>query len=175
MAAIPCEETPMPEDNPWYDTIVMPALLRWARGTYGEAMRKALAEADCDDIPPNGMFVIGGLAMGAGDVPLSVLVRQLKVSKQAAGQLVDTMDLRGYLKREVDEADRRRFTVALTERGWHAAAVQRAERERIDAELERRVGPAALAQTRRTLGALVEIANAGKAESPEDQGPKARR
>ena len=73
-------------------------------------------------------------------MPLSVLVRQLKVSKQAAGQLVDTLVLRGYLKREVDEADRRRFTVALTERGWHAAAVQRAERERIDAELERRVG-----------------------------------
>ena len=161
----------MAEDNPWYDTIVMPALLRWARGTYGEAMRKALAEADCDDIPPNGLFVIGGLAMGAGDVPLSVLVRQLKVSKQAAGQLVDTMVLRGYLKREVDEADRRRFTVALTERGWHAAAVQRTERERIDAELEKRVGPAAMAQTRRTLGALIEIAKAEKAESPEDESP----
>ena len=71
----------------------------------------------------------------------------------------------------MDEADRRRFTVALTERGWHAAAVQRTERERIDAELERRVGPAALAQTRRTLGALIEIAKAGKAESPEDEGP----
>ena len=161
----------MAEDTPWYDTIVMPALLRGARGTYGEAMRKALAEADCDDVPPNGMFVIGGLAMGAGDVPLSVLVRQLKVSKQAAGQLVDTMVLRGYLKREVDEADRRRFSVALTERGWHAAAVQRTERERIDAELEKRVGPAAMAQTRRTLGALTEIAKAEKAESPEDESP----
>lgn len=155
----------MPDDTPWYDTIVMPALLRWARDTYGEAMRKALAAADCDDVPPNGMFVIGGLAMGAGDVPLSVLVRQLKVSKQAAGQLVDTLVLRGYLKREVDEADRRRFTVALTERGWHAAAVQRAERERIDAELESRVGSAAMTQTRRTLGALIEMARREKAES----------
>jgi DNA-binding MarR family transcriptional regulator len=155
----------MPDDTPWYDTIVMPALLRWARDTYGEAMRKALAAADCDDVPPNGMFVIGGLAMGAGDVPLSVLVRQLKVSKQAAGQLVDTLVLRGYLKREVDEADRRRFTVALTERGWHAAAVQRAERERIDAGLESRVGSAAMTQTRRTLGALIEMARDEKAES----------
>ena len=115
----------MPDDTPWYDTIVMPALLRWARGAYGEAMRKALAKAGCDDIPSNGLFVIGGLALGAGDVPLSALVRDLKVSKQAAGQLVDTLVLRGYLKREVDEADRRRFTVALTERGQHAAAVLR--------------------------------------------------
>src|ERR1700761_1467874 len=161
----------MAEDNPWYETIVMPALLRGARTTYGEAMRKALAKADCEEVPPNGMYVIGGLAMGAGNAPLSVLVHQLKVSKQAAGQLVDTLVLRGYLKREVDEADRRRFTVALTERGWHAAAVQRTERERIDAELERRVGAAAMAQTRRTLGALIELANNEKAQSPEDQGP----
>jgi DNA-binding MarR family transcriptional regulator len=161
----------MAEENPWYESVVMPALLRSARNTYGEAMRQALAKADCDDIPPNGMYVIGGLAMGAGDVPLSVLVRQLKVSKQAAGQLVDTLVLRGYLKREVDEADRRRVTVALTERGRHAAAVQRTERERIDAELERRVGAAAMAQARRTLGALIEIAKAEKAESSEDQGP----
>jgi len=29
-------------------------------------MRKALAEADCDDVPANGMYVIGGLAMDQG-------------------------------------------------------------------------------------------------------------
>jgi DNA-binding MarR family transcriptional regulator len=146
-----------PADAPWYDTVVFPALLRWARSTYGETMRKALAGADCDDIPPNGMYVIGGLALGAGDVPLSVLVKELKLSKQAAGQLVDTLVLRGYLKRETDEEDRRRFTIALTERGWHAAAVQREARERIDAELLSRVGAEALAGARKTLGALIEL------------------
>src|SRR5271169_3203033 len=111
-------------EAPWYDTTVFLALLRWARATYGGAMHKALAEAGCDDVPPNGMYVIGGLALGAGDMPLSVLVKELKLSKQAAGQLVDTLVLRGYLRRETDEADRRRFTVALTERGEHAAAIQ---------------------------------------------------
>ncbi|HVW72213.1 MAG TPA: MarR family transcriptional regulator [Rhizomicrobium sp.] len=144
-------------ETPWYDTVVLPALLRWARGTYGEAMHKALAEAGCDDVPPNGLYVIGGLALGAGNVPLSVLVKELKLSKQAAGQLVDTLVLRGYLKRETDEADRRRFTVALTERGWHAASVQREARERIDAELLSRVGAEALAGARKTLGVLIEM------------------
>jgi DNA-binding MarR family transcriptional regulator len=147
----------MTDENPWYDTIVIPALLRGARNTYGEIMHKALAEADCDDVPANGMFVIGGLALGAGDAPLGVLVRQLKVSKQAAGQLVDTLVLRGYLKREADEEDRRRFTVRLTERGWHAAAVQREAREKIDAELIRRVGADTVAATRKALGTLMEI------------------
>lgn|SRR5882757_224749 len=147
----------MTDENPWYDTIVIPVLLRGARNTYGEIMRKALAEADCDDVPANGMYVIGGLAMGTGVAPLSTLVLALKASKQAAGQLVDTLVLRGYLKREADEEDRRRFTVKLTERGWHAAAVQREARERIDTELIERVGADAVAAARKTLGALIEI------------------
>ena len=147
----------MTVETHWYDTIVFPALLRWARDTYGEAMRKALEAADCDDIPPNGMWVIGGLANGAGDAPLSVLVKQLKTSKQAAGQLVDTLVLRGYLKRDADEEDRRRFTVRLTERGWHAAAAQREAREKIDAELLEKAGDSAVAAARKVLGLLVEI------------------
>ena len=147
----------MTDENPWYDTIAIPALLRGARNTYGAAMRKALEQADCDDVPGNGMYVIGGLAMGTGVAPLSTMILALKTSKQAAGQLVDTLVLRGYLKREADEEDRRRFTVKLTERGWHAAAVQREERERIDAELIKRVGADTVAAARKTLGALIEI------------------
>jgi DNA-binding MarR family transcriptional regulator len=143
--------------TPWYETVVLPALLRWARGTYGDVMHKALAEAGCDDVPPNGMYVIGGLALGAGDVPLSVLVKELRLSKQAAGQLVDTLVLRGYVFRETDEADRRRFTVSLTERGKHAAEIQRGAREAIDAELVRRAGADAVAAARKALGTLIEI------------------
>ena len=66
-------------------------------------MRKALEEAGFDDVPKNGLYVIGGLALGAGDVPLGQLVKELGVSKQAAGQLVDTLVLRGYLERTPDE------------------------------------------------------------------------
>jgi DNA-binding MarR family transcriptional regulator len=150
----------MSDENPWYDTLVIPVLLRGARNTYGELMHRALAEADCDDVPANGMYLIGGLAMGAGIAPLSSLVTWSKISKQAAGQLVDTLVLRGYLKREADEEDRRRFTIKLTERGWHAAAVQREARERIDAELVKRVGADTVAAARKALGALVEIGRA---------------
>jgi DNA-binding MarR family transcriptional regulator len=152
----------MTDENPWYDTIVIPALLRGARNTYGEAMRKALAEADCDDVPANGMWVIGGLAMGAGIAPLSSLIQNLKVSKQAGGQLMDTLVLRGYLKREPDDEDRRRFSIKLTERGWHAASVQREAREKIDAELMQRVGADAMAAARKALGALIEIGQAAE-------------
>src|ERR1700742_4629962 len=118
----------------------MPALLRHARATYGLAMREALAEAGFDDVPKNGLYVIGGLALGAGGVPLGQLVKELGGSKQGAGQLVDSLVLRGYLERTIDAEDRRKLTVTLTERGRAAAAAQAAAREKIDAELIARVG-----------------------------------
>ena len=153
----------MAQENQWFEEIVMPALLRHARTTYGAAMRKALAEAGCDDVPKNGLYIIGGLALGAGDAPLGQLVKELGVSKQAAGQLVDTLVLRGYLERMVDEEDRRRLTVTLTARGRMAAAAQAAAREAIDAELLARVGAENIKRTRKTLGALIEMHREGGA------------
>src|SRR5215469_11166245 len=123
------------------DEIVLPALLRHARTTYGAAMRQALAEAGYDDIPGNGLYVIGGLALNREDIPLGQLIRELRISKQAAGQLVDTLVTRGYLERAVDKDDRRKLTVTLTERGRAAAAIQSAAREKVDAELLAAVGP----------------------------------
>jgi DNA-binding MarR family transcriptional regulator len=140
-----------------FEEVVMPALLRHARNTYGIAMRGALAEAGYDDIPRNGMYVIGGLALGAGGIPLGQLVEELSVSKQTAGQLVDTLVLRGYLERTVDADDRRKLTVTLTERGQAAAAIQAAMREKIDAELLARVGQQNVKSTRRTLSTLIEM------------------
>lgn len=142
---------------PWYETIAIPALLRHARNTYGAAMRRALDEAGYGDIPGNGLYVIGGLALGAGDAPLSQLVRDLRVSKQAAGQLVDTLVARGYLQRAEDPQDRRRQIVALTERGRAAAAVQAGARERIDALLAERIGETGVGKLRKILAALVGI------------------
>ncbi|HEY0315256.1 MAG TPA: MarR family transcriptional regulator [Sphingomonas sp.] len=145
------------EEAPWYENVVIPALLRHARGTYGQAMRRALTEAGYDDIPANGLYIIGGLALGDGGIPIGQLVRELRVTKQAAGQLVDTLVLRGYLDRTSDPDDRRKLIVTLTPRGRAAAETQAAARDRIDAALATRVGPEDIAGARRTLAALIEI------------------
>ncbi len=147
----------MNELKPWYEEIPLPALLRHARNTYGLGMREALDEAGYDDLPKNALYIIGGLALGAGEVPLGQLVKELRVSKQAAGELVDTLVLRGYLNRTVDSEDRRKLRVTLTDRGRAAAAVQAAAREKIDAELLGRVGPEAIRHARRTLAVLMAI------------------
>lgn len=150
------------------EEIVLPALLRHARATYGMAMRRALAEAGFDDIPRNGLYIIGGLALGADDVPLSQLVKELGVSKQAVAQLLDTLVLRGYLQRTVDAADHSKLTVTLTERGRAAAATQAMAREKIDAELTRRVGAEDVCRTRRTLAVLIDLGREQAAAHPDE-------
>lgn len=159
----------MSEEKPWFEEIAVPALLRHARTTYGLAMRRALAEAGYDDIPKNGLYIIGGLALGADGLPLGQLVKELGVSKQAAGQLVDVLVLRGYLERTVDSQDRRKLTINLTERGRAAAVVQTAALKKIDAELVARVGQEDVNCTRRTLAVLIHLGNQNSEEQDDDQ------
>ena len=145
----------MSDEIPWFLTVPLPALLRHARTTYATAMRRALADGGYDDVPTNGLYVIGALARGESS--LAEVIDELGVSKQAAGQLVDTLVLRGYLERTVDAEDRRRLNVALTERGLAAAAAQGSGRERIDAALLAQVGEAHVIHARATLAALIAI------------------
>jgi DNA-binding MarR family transcriptional regulator len=151
-----------------FETIPLPVLLRHGRSTYGSAMRKALADAGYDDIPGNGLYVIGGLALDRDDIPLGQLIMELRVSKQAAGQLVDTLVTRGYLERSIDKDDRRKLTVTLTERGKAAAEVQRGAREQVDADLIARVGKEDVERTRRTLAILVDLGCEAHAEHEDE-------
>ncbi|HVU20837.1 MAG TPA: MarR family transcriptional regulator [Rhizomicrobium sp.] len=145
----------MPKRPPEDEPVVFAALLRAARFAYGNAIRAALIESGLDDIPKNGIFVIG--AISRSGAPLAQIIDRLGVSKQSAGQLVDTLALRGYIERDVDPEDRRRLTVKLTARGREAAAISRATVERIDAALAKKVGREHVAHTRATLHALIEL------------------
>jgi DNA-binding MarR family transcriptional regulator len=135
--------------------VALPALLRAARTTYASAIRSALAEIGCDDVPRNGIFVIGAIARNGS--PLGEIIAALRVSKQAGGQLVDTLVTRGYLDRRPDPEDRRRMTVSLTERGRAAAVASRTAVEEVDAELGGWVGAESVAVTRATLGAIIDL------------------
>lgn len=140
----------IPEHN-----VPIPALLRAARGAYGHAIRRRLATASFDDLPRSAPFILGG--MGNHDAPIGGLVRQLGVSKQAAGQLVDTLVLRGYLERQVHPDDRRRMTIALTPRGQAAALEVRSAVEEVDRELAAQLTREQLEGLRAGLVALTTI------------------
>ena len=145
----------MPAARSAADDVVIPALLRAARGAYGHAIRDRLVAAGFDDVPRNGAHILGG--MGNHGVPASDLIRQLGVTKQAASQMIDTLVVRGYVTRETDSEDRRRLTLELTDRGRAAAGAVRAGVLAVDAELTKRLSPAGIAGLRDGLVALCEI------------------
>ncbi len=134
-----------------------PALLRHARATYANAMRQALEEAGYGDLPSNGLYVIGALAQGGDEAALGDIIRGMQMSKQATGQLVDSLVARGYLTRATDEDDRRKLTVKLSERGRDAAIAQWVGRGKIDAALLAEVGPEAVSTLRRGLAVLSRV------------------
>ncbi len=147
------------------DDVSVPALLRAARRTYGRAVRSALEEVGDDDLPRNGPFVLGAIARGG--TPLSTVIRALGVSKQAGGQLVDTLVLRGYLARTPDPDDRRRTTVVLTERGDRTAAVCREAVAEVDAALAEWVGADDVRTMRRALVTLARLDDSGSGSAPD--------
>jgi DNA-binding MarR family transcriptional regulator len=154
----PPPRNPESPSSPGPDTVAverwpLPALLRAARAVFARAVREALDEAGLDDLPPNGPYVVAAVA--GRPAALSSVIRQLGVSKQAAGQLVDTLVVRGYLHRETDPADRRRLVVGLTARGEAAALVVGGAVAAIETRLEARAGSRPVWQARQVLAALV--------------------
>lgn len=135
--------------------IVIPALLRAARGSYAEAIRTSLAAAGFEDLPKNGPFVLGGMANWGGSA--ADMIGGLGISKQAASQLIDTLVIRGYLTRQINPDDRRRMLIELTERGRAAAVSVRAAIQAVDSKLEQMVSPSELAGLRAGLEALANI------------------
>ena len=137
------------------DEVVIPALLRAARGSYARVIATHVVSAGFDDLPRNGAFVLGGMANWGGSA--ADMIGGLGVSKQRASQLIDALVLRGYLTREVNPEDRRRMLIGLTDRGRAAAAAVRAGIEAIDAELAEMISPTELAGLRTGLAALGTI------------------
>ena len=144
--------------------VTMPMLLRRARRTYAAAMREELRARGLEDLPRNGPFVIR--AMQHASTPLSEIARDLSVSKQAASKLIDLLVVRGFLERTVDPIDRRRISLALTERGRQAAAAVDAGTNRVDADLATALTASQLAGFRAGLQALLEME--GRYGPPDD-------
>jgi len=134
--------------------VSLPALLRFARRAFGWDMRQALKQAGCDDMPRNGMFLVGAIAR-TGSKNAEV-VRELGLTKQAASQLVDTLVLRGYITRSPDPQDRRRMNILLTERGELAARAAREASDKLEAKIAEMLGDDYMMNTKVTLGVIID-------------------
>ena len=140
--------------------IPLPWLMRDAREVYRDAMRYTLADAGCDDIPRNGVFVLARLEPSMPEPkfsPQADVVASLGLSKQAASQLIDTLVLREYLQRRIDPEDRRRMGLQLTARGRAAALAIQTAIDAIDAALAQLITADELHGLRAGLAAFREI------------------
>jgi DNA-binding MarR family transcriptional regulator len=140
--------------------IPLPWLMRDAREVYRDAMRYTLADAGCDDIPRNGVFVLARLEPSMPEPkfsPQAEVVESLGLSKQAASQLIDTLVLREYLERRSDPEDRRRMGVRLTDRGRTAAGAIQAAIDTIDTTLAQLISAEQLRALRAGLAAFRQI------------------
>ncbi|TPW27991.1 winged helix DNA-binding protein [Martelella alba] len=136
--------------------MITPALLRNAMKAYGDLLTRSLGRAGYDDLPKGGALVIAGIAV-RGRLPLRELIRELGLSKQSAGQLVDALVARGYLNRLTDERDRRRLNVTLTERGREAADVYHRVRKKTEAEIAARFGRTEYSMALQVLQAFSDL------------------
>ncbi|MGC2169444.1 MAG: MarR family transcriptional regulator [Acidimicrobiales bacterium] len=144
----------------WDGDASIPSLMREARSVYRNAAHRALVEIGCDDIPRNGAFVLAGLDNRVKEPMFSSqsdVVASLKLSKQAASQLLDSLVLRGYLDRRSDPNDRRRMGLRLTDRGRRAAHAIRTATEAIDTALAKQISADELHGLRVGLAAFREI------------------
>lgn len=140
----------------WWRNVSTSALLRAGFRSYGDVVRTALAEADFDDLPRNGAYVVGATARGS--LTIQQLPSALGVTKQALSQLLDALVLRGYVERAPDPRDRRRLLLTLTDRGVQVAELVEECGRRTDAALVDIVGGTeALDTARRVLGAMTTI------------------
>lgn len=144
----------MSDHKHWYDDVATPALLGAARHAYVTAIRARLADGGMDDIPRTGAALIGRIARNGSPRDVG---GALRISKQAASQLVDTLVARGYVERRPDDEDRRRMSVELTGRGQAAAQEISEAVDEVDAQLAEHVTPAQLQSARAVLGALCDL------------------
>ena len=145
--------------------LALPTLLAQARLTHVREIRRRLAAAGFDDMPPAGVRVIGRLARGGTTV--GEVAGAYDASKQAASKLVDSLVMRGYVDRVPAPEDRRRMHVVLTERGRAAAREVRAAIDDVDARFIEAVGQRDAYRMRQLLAVLAALDDDGGPEVPD--------
>jgi DNA-binding MarR family transcriptional regulator len=119
---------------------------------YRSAMRAALEAAGYQPVPPAANWLLLALARRSGSV--GDLAGRLRIQKQAASRLADTLVTLGYCERERSEANRRQVLLHITHAGASAAAALLSAIENVDAEILGQLDDTQRQAFRRTLALL---------------------
>jgi DNA-binding MarR family transcriptional regulator len=127
-----------------------------------EAMRARLDDITQQfGLTPKQYTALSVLAKHAG-ISSAQLARLTFVTPQAANEMVTTLEGKGFLKRSIHQANRRRLEVELTRAGATALTKCDALVDQLETYVFRNVGPVEKARFRRTLeSCLVAISEPG--------------
>jgi DNA-binding MarR family transcriptional regulator len=127
-------------------------LLALAYQQFVSELHVDLGERGFDDVARSDGYVFR--ALDAAPLTTSALADRLEISKQGAGQLVEDMTRRGYLRSRPDPSDGRARLLELSNRGRRALAAARDFHRRYEQRLARRHGRAHVDTLRAMLTAM---------------------
>ncbi|GHO79013.1 MarR family transcriptional regulator [Ktedonobacter sp. SOSP1-85] len=134
-------------------------LLMLGSRTVIDDLHRHMAALGYDDVRPAHGFAFQRLApYGATG---NELAEFLDITKQAASEMIDYLEKRGYVTRQPNPADKRGKIVTLTERGWGCIRETEAFLTRLEAQWAEIIGPRRMAELRADLRQLIMAANGG--------------
>lgn len=143
------------EGGGYRSTVSMLLLLR---STIDEVHRH-LAEAGYDDVRPAHGFAFQRLAPNGASG--NELAEHLGITKQAASEMIDYLEGRGYVARRPNPTDGRGKIVELTARGWACVAAGETAFTAVERRWEQVLGADRVASLLGDLRRLVDASGVG--------------
>lgn len=133
----------------------IPALLGMAYRGVTDEVQARLAELGYGDVRPAHGYAFQFLSWRPEGATAVALGEHLGVTKQAAVQLVEELERRGYVERRPHPGDRRARLVTLTPRGWDCIRAGTDAWREVEDRWAGLIGRDRLEQLRADLGSYV--------------------
>jgi DNA-binding MarR family transcriptional regulator len=144
------------ESTPTYDLVFL--LLLGSRAVI-DHLHRHMAALGYDDLRPAHGFAFQRIApYGATG---NELAEFLDITKQAASEMVDYLEQRGYVVRKPHPSDKRGKIILLTERGWNCIRSAEAILSHLEAQWAAIIGVKRMEELQANLYQLVAVANGG--------------
>nr|BBH85495.1 MarR family transcriptional regulator [Thermosporothrix sp. COM3] len=144
------------EPTPTYDLTI---LLGLGFRSIIDALHEHLTARGYDDVRPAHGFAFTRLAPAGATG--NELAEFLGITKQAASEMIDYLERRGYVTRQPHPQDRRGKLVTLTERGWSCIRETEAFLSHLERQLTAELGAERMHTLRTDLRHLVMLVNGG--------------
>lgn len=118
-----------------------------------DELHRELAAQGFDDVRPSHGYAFQRLSFG-GATGIE-LAEHLDITKQAATQMIDYLESRGYVERRPHPSDGRGKLVVLTERGWSCIRATEVQFSAMERKWRERLGEREAEQLTRAMRDIV--------------------